>query len=55
MADVEEAGMRSHVVVRGNLAYIAVRERHEVATKWHHLAAVLDVEVVQARLGREHR
>ena len=50
VAYVEKAGVRADVVVRGDLAHIAVSERHEVAAKGHHLAAVLDVKVVQAGL-----
>ena len=37
--------------MRRDLTHIAVRERHEITTEGHHLAAVLDMEIVQARLG----
>lgn len=50
MADIEQTRSRADVFVARDLAYIGVGERHGPAAEGHHLCAMLDVEVVQARL-----
>lgn len=53
VAYVEEGGMRACEVVRGADAEGCVLNRHVEAAKWHHLAAVREVEVVEGRLAQD--
>ena len=47
VADVEQAALLSSPVVRIYYAQVAILDRHRIATKLHHLAAMLDMQVVQ--------
>ena len=55
VTDVKETSMFTHMFMRSNLPNTLISQRHGITAKWHNLGTMLDVKIIQTRLGIRYR